>query len=237
VTNIRRRLETLLVCSFAITVCPTGIASEHQTHADILNVAKNFVIENAANFPVKPVVVAGSLDSRLRLPKCTTPLEAYAPPNGIRGGRTVVGVRCEGERPWKIFAPLRVKLPADVVAAGRPLKRGEVLQPIDLTIVKEDVATLHRDYYLDTRALIGQRIRKNLNRGDVITPTAVEKQKLVRRGTDVTVLAENPRLQVRMRGKAMANGAHGDRIKIKNLSSGREFTATVIGSGLVQVVH
>ena len=108
---------------------------------------------------------------------------------------------------------------------------------MNLKIVKEDIARLHRDYFRDLRALIGQRMRKNLKRGDVITPTAVEKQKLVRRGTDVTILAENPLLQVRVRGKAMANGGHGDRIKIKNLSSGREVTATVIGSGLVRVVH
>ena len=236
-TNIRRRFETLLVSSLVTAFCPTGIANEYQAHQDILNAATFFVTKHAANFPVKPVVEAGSLDSRLRLPKCKLPLDAYAPPNGIRAGRTVVGVRCEGERPWKIYAPLKVKLPAEVVAAARPLKRGEILQHVDLTTVKEDVATLHRDYYLDTQTLIGQRIRRNLNRGDVITPTAVEKQKLVRRGTEVTVLTENPQLQVRMRGKAMANGARGDRIKIKNLSSGREITATVIGSGLVQVVH
>ena len=237
VTKIRRRLEILLVCGLILPFGPVGFAAEHQQHADILNAAAAFVMEHADRFPVAPEVVSGSLDSRLRLPRCSIPLLAYEPPNGLRSGRTVVGVRCEGEQPWKIFAPVRVKLPADIVAAARSLKRGEVLQQTDLVEVRKDIAKLHRDYFHDRSRLVGQRLRRSLKRGDVITPTAVEKRKLVRRGTDVTILAAKPQFQVRMRGKAMANGTQGDRIKIKNLSSGREVTATVIGSGLVQVVH
>jgi len=38
-----------------------------------------------------------------------------------------------------------------------------------------------------------------------------------------------------MRGKALDDGSAGERIKVRNLSSGREISATVVGAGLVRV--
>jgi flagella basal body P-ring formation protein FlgA len=38
-----------------------------------------------------------------------------------------------------------------------------------------------------------------------------------------------------MRGKALADGGRGDRIRVKNLNSGRIISGTVSGRGLVQV--
>lgn len=211
--------------------------NSYQAHADILAAASEFVRQDETSFSVQPQVSPGKLDSRLRLPRCDQSLQAYAPPNGLKGGRSVVGVRCDGEKPWKLFVPVTIKLPAKVVTAARPLKRGAILQARDLLSATKDLATLHRSYYLEGSSLLGQRLKRNLDRGDVVTPKSVAKDKLIKRGGDVTILASNPQFQVRMRGKAMANGARGDRIKVKNLSSGRLVSATVIDHGLVRVVH
>lgn len=214
----------------------TAIA-QYQSHASILAEATEFVRADAGSFAVPPEVSPGELDSRLRMPLCTRDLEAFASPNGIRPGRTVVGVRCDGDKPWKLYVPVQIALPADVVVTTRPLKRGETLTASDLTVARQDLATLHRDYYLTADRLVGQRVRRNLGRGDLVTPAAVEADKLVKRGAEVTILAADPKFQVRMQGKALANGARGERIKVRNISSEREITATVVGRGLVQVLH
>jgi flagella basal body P-ring formation protein FlgA len=211
--------------------------SADQPHDEIRRTAAEYVLAQAGAFPVVPEVQAGDLDSRLRLPQCSRPIEAFAPPNGLKAGRTVVGVTCEGEQPWKLYVPVEVRLPGEVVVAARPLRRGDILTRQDLALVTRDLASLHRDYFQAIAPLLGQRMRRALSRDAVLTPKAVETRKVVRRGTEVTILAADARLQVRMRGKALDSGASGDRIKVENLSSGREIYATVVGQGLVRVLH
>jgi flagella basal body P-ring formation protein FlgA len=216
-------------------VCSAPAAAEEQSHASIQDAATAFVLAEAGRFAVAPQVTPGDLDSRLRLPRCADQLQAFEPPNGIRAGRTVVGVRCDGDKPWKLYVPVQVGLPGEVVVAARPLRRGATVTAADLTLATQDLASLHRDYFLSVEPLVGQRVRRNLGRGDVITPSAVEANQLVKRGAEVTILAANPQVQVRMRGKALAGGAQGERIKVLNLSSEREISATVVARGLVQV--
>jgi flagella basal body P-ring formation protein FlgA len=195
------------------------------------------VRENAGLFPVEPAVEPGDLDSRLRLDRCSIPIEAFAPPNGLRAGRAIVGVRCEGDEPWKLYVPVEIQLPGEVVVAARPLQRGQILTAVDLDVARRDLSRLHRDYFTDAASLVGKRVKRTLRRHAVVTPRSIEANEVVRRGSDVTILAANPVVEVRMRGKALDDGAAGERIKVRNLSSGREISATVVGRGLVRVHH
>jgi len=238
-TRIRHRPGLLAAINLAVAAClaATGAHADtaKQDHASIRAAAASYVEANAAQFPVTPVVSAGDLDSRLQLERCSVPIEAFEPPNGLRAGRAIVGVRCEGEQPWKLYVPVEIELPGEVVVASRPLKRGEILAPEDLVLAARDLSRLHRDYYTTPEGLVGQKVRRTLRRNAVITPRAVEAHEVVSRGSDVTILAANPVVQVRMRGKALDNGSAGERIKVQNLSSGREISATVVGAGLVRV--
>ncbi len=49
------------------------------------------------------------------------------------------------------------------------------------------------------------------------------------------IVASQGSLQVRMKGKALDNGARGDRIRVRNLSSGRQISGEMIASGVIQV--
>ena len=66
-------------------------------------------------------------------------------------------------------------------------------------------------------------------------PLKGELRQLVRRGARVEILARHGSLQVRMAGKALQNGSRGQRIRVRNLSSGREISGEVIASGVIQV--
>ncbi|MEJ2576345.1 MAG: flagellar basal body P-ring formation chaperone FlgA [Gammaproteobacteria bacterium] len=220
--------------------CAAAVAAEQrslQDHASIRAAAEDYVEANSEMFPVTPLVAAGDLDSRLQLGACSVPIEAFEPPNGLKPGRAIVGVRCDDDQPWKLYVPVEIQLPGEVVVAKRPLKRGEVLSNDDLTLAPRDLSRLHRDYYTEVEPLIGQSVRRTLRRNAVVTPSSVEAHDVVRRGSDVTIIAANPTVQVRMRGKALGDGSAGERIKVQNLSSGRELSATVVGTGLVRVAY
>jgi flagella basal body P-ring formation protein FlgA len=63
----------------------------------------------------------------------------------------------------------------------------------------------------------------------------IDAQRLVKRGAEVTIVADTGNIEVRMRGKALGEGGRGDRIKVKNVRSGRVVTATVMARGVVQI--
>ena len=226
-----------LIIGCLLPVLSAGASPKGQTHAEILNTATAFVNTHAAQFAVQPVVSPGRLDSRLQLPRCTLPLEAFAPPNGLKPGRIVVGVRCTGDKPWKLFVPVNVSLPGRVVVATRHLRRGELIGTGDVTLKAHDLATLHGAYYQDPSRVIGLKLKRNLTRNALLSPKALEVDRLVRRGSEVTILTADPRIRVSVKGKALENGASGDRIKVENLSSGRQISATVVGRGQVRVLH
>ena len=75
-------------------------------------------------------MTTGSLDSRLKLAACDQPLATYDSPNGLNGGRGVVGVRCNGSKPWKIYVPVRIALMESVVVSRRAIVRGQELSAI-----------------------------------------------------------------------------------------------------------
>jgi flagella basal body P-ring formation protein FlgA len=226
----------VLICCL-VPICSVGASSKDQTHAEILDAATAFVNTHAAQFAVPPVVVPGRLDSRLQLPRCTQPLEAFEPPNGLKPGRLVVGVRCTGDKPWKLFVPVTVSLPGRVVVASRHLRRGQMIGTGDVELVERNLAALHGAYYEDASRVIGLKLKRDLTRNAVLTPKALEVDRLVRRGSEVTILAADPRIRVSVKGKALGSGAAGDRIKVENLSSGRRLSATVVGRGTVRVPH
>lgn len=211
--------------------------SSVQTHTSIRDAARQHVAASAEGFAARPEVSVGRLDSRLKLAACDLPLETYDSPNGLSGGRGVVGVRCTGSKPWKIFVPVTIALMADVVVSRRPLTRGQVLSANDLMLSEADVSRLHKAYFTDLNDVIGLRSKRAIGAGKTLHAGILKREKLVRRGKTVAIVANVSGLQVSMRGKAMGDGSQGDQVRVKNLSSGRIISGTVAGNGLVRVIH
>jgi len=224
----------LIYCSLVLSL-NSQADDAVQSHESIREAARQHVLANAGQFPGKTEVTALALDRRLRLTRCEIPLETYESPNGLRAGRSVVGVRCNGSKPWKIFVPVKIAALQHVLVSKLALRRGQLLNPSDFHLVEQDVAQLRKGYYTNARQVAGLRAKRAIRSGSVLTPSMLAQDKIVKRGSHVEILAREGGLSVRMRGKAMANGAIGDRIRVKNQSSGREVTGLIIEPGVVLV--
>lgn len=209
-------------------------STPYQPLDEIAQMAVAHVENHADQFPVTPQVVAGNLDHRLRLPLCNKPLDSFESPGGLTAGRSVIGVRCTGTRPWKLFVPVIIKLPAAVVVLARPLRRGDVITSADLSTEISDLARLRGQYFLNNDGLAGQRMKRHVAGNTVLTPSMINADRLVERGGRVTILSHGGAIQVRVAGKAMGHGGRGDQIQVKNLASGRTITAVVVDRDLVR---
>lgn len=234
--DVRKALVPLLLGLMAPCLAQDADnATGLQSHDSIRHAARTHVLSNSGQFPGNTQVSTSPLDRRLRLSQCDQPLETYESPNGLRAGRSVVGVRCNGSKPWKLYVPVKIAVLREVLVNKTPLRRGQLIKPKDLEKTQRDVATLHKGYYTQTKELTGLRAKRAIKPGSVLTAGMFAQDKIVRRGSQVEILARSSSLSVRMRGKAMANGAIGERIKVKNLTSGREVTGTIIEPGVVLV--
>ncbi len=222
-----------------LAAAPAAAAVEWHDTADIAEVAEAFLIDRIGRLSTMhgdTSVEAGMLDSRLKLTACDEPLEGFLRAGSKIGPRTVVGVRCPGARPWKIYVPVEVVTRARVWVARRPLPKGHLLAPEDLATDIRNVSRMTAGYVSGRQSLLGQRLRSSILAGRVLTPGLLEADNVIRRGQTVTLAARTAGLTIRMSGKALTDGAVEQRIRVENLSSGRVVEGVVRSPELVEVL-
>lgn len=235
--RIRQKTDSCLAaCLLGLLTGTPWAAPAQQSHASIRDAAHAHAIDATGHLPGRAEVTVGSLDSRLRLAACDQPLQTYDSPNGLNGGRGVVGVRCAGGKPWKLYVPVRVALYERVVVSRRPLVSGQTVAAGDVALAEIDVSGVHKAYFTQIDDVVGLRSKRAVAGGKTLHAGLLRREKLVKRGARVEIIANMGGLHVTMRGKALADGGRGDRIRVKNLNSGRVVSGTVSGRGVIQVL-
>lgn len=211
---------------------------QNKNHASIISAIQTFVKQQSAiNQFDKYTIQVGRLDSRLRLTPCDQPLETYLAPGAKLSGRTSVGVRCTSPKPWALYVPVTVNIIANVYKVARPMARGHIIREQDIVSAEYNLSHLSYGYFIKKENLLGQQVRRRLKQGQVITPNQVMQPLMIKRGEKVSLISESNSFAIRMNGKAMMNGALGDRIRVKNMSSKRIIEGTVTKNGEVTVYN
>ncbi|MCG5535725.1 flagellar basal body P-ring formation chaperone FlgA [Ectothiorhodospira mobilis] len=239
---VRCRQGFFLALILVLLLPTAGSAAENaagiQDHETIQAAARAYlqgVARDHHGEGVEVQVVAGRLDPRLRLRACGEPLQASLPPGARLMGNTTVGVRCGGPAPWRLFVPMEVRVSGEVLVTRRPLPRDTVLSGEDIRLERRALDDLHGGYLVDPQRVQGMVLRRSLQAGTVLTPQLVEPRQLVHRGQKVTLMAQNAAISVRVRGEALGDGAYGEQVRVRNLSSGRVVEGRVLSSGVVGV--
>jgi flagella basal body P-ring formation protein FlgA len=175
------------------------------------------------------------LDPRLRLALCDKELAASLESPAQPLGRVTVRIRCDGSAPWTVFVPAQVRLYREVVVVTRSLRRGAPIGTQDVALAERDVGTLNQGFLTDPGQILGQKTTRALLPDQVLAPLHLQQAEVVSKGDQVVISAMSPAINVRMPGEALSNGAPGEQIRVRNLSSGRVVKARVKGPGQVQV--
>ena len=214
----------------------SGAVQAWQPTEDISATAESYLRNKTGSAAKRTTLHAGTLDARHRLPLCDQPLEGFMRRGAKISARTIVGVRCTGGKPWKVYVPVDVIVTAKVLAARHVLPRGHLVTEADLTIVERDVSRMISGYLSDPRALAGQRLKQQLLAGQVITPAMLAADQIVRRGQTVTLMAAGGGVNISMSGKALMDGALNQRIRVENRNSGRVVEGIVRSPEHVEVI-
>ena len=216
-----------LLLGILLSICGFNTALANiQSHESLQKAAFMFLQDETKDIPGAEITLR-PFDKRLRLHHCSSSLEAFWPLGNKKLGSTTVGIRCNGEKPWKIYIGAHIHIYKYVWVSNAALQRGQIIEKANIKKEKRDITKLSGRYLLASLPIVGKLMRRNVPANQVLTNIMLESQKLVRRGDRIIIVSQHGAVEVRATGVALNEGSKGDRIRVKNMSSKREFEAYI----------
>lgn len=213
---------------------PVNAEPSLQSHETIYETVKDYIEQNitaAYEYEISVIPV----DNLLTLPECSEPLVVYSTSKLAKamGGRVAVGVRCNTGKKWSIFVTAVIKFYQEVPVLMQAVHRGDIITRQHFTFEKREITRVGEEYAVQAEQLENKQATRFLPAGAILSSRAVAEPTLIKRGEKIVISSSQPGFSVRMNGLAMMDGAKGQKIRIKNESSGRIISATVIEPGVV----
>lgn len=179
-------------------------------------------------------ITVNSLDPRLKLKQCASPLHISHSEQTQLSGRSTVKVACRNGQPWTIFVSARILAYAKILVAAEPLVRGQILNASHLTLALKPYKPNDHGFH-QAKQLIGMQLKRAIPQGSTIGSYSVVAPKVIKRGDDVVLAALIGSTEISTEATALADGKVGDQIRVKNNRSQRIVKARVVGAGKVTV--
>lgn len=176
------------------------------------------------------------LPTRVRVPLGAYEIQVGSPePLGRHQHEVELTVEQQGRVVAREAARLRVSSRGPVVVVRRAVTRGTVVQAEDVRVEERSLRGLPATRLIHADEAVGRLARVSLVPGTVVTSRAVEAPILVERGDRVRVAVETAGMRLTVPAEALESAGLGERVRVVNPTSGREFTAEVIAHGKVLV--
>lgn len=188
------------------------------------------------NLPGEASLQDFRLPPALFLPRDGQTAELEGPVDLVPGRLSLrIAVRdIDGSVVRRVTGTVFLDLWAEVPTAAAPLNKDEVLGPERVTFSRKNLAHI-KGIIWDGRG--GPwRMQRPVVAGQPIMQTDVAVIPMVQKGASVTMVYQGRNFTVSMPGVALADGAHGESIPVRNLQSKKELRATV-RDGLTVVVR
>jgi len=117
----------------------------------------------------------------------------------------------------------------------RPVAQNERLSADDVEVQKRNLTSTGVAFLTTTADLKRRTIKRPLPVGTALSIDMFTPDMLVHQGQEVTLVATVAGLQVRARGKALANGSAGARLRVQNLSSLKVVEGVVENEDVIRV--
>ncbi|WP_269506613.1 flagellar basal body P-ring formation chaperone FlgA [Burkholderia sp. IMCC1007] len=198
----------------------------------IRRTALAFLQQQIAGLPGKTTATVATAFPR-GLAACTT-LEPFLPTGARLWGRTTVGVRCAGERPWTVYLQAKVTVQATYYVAARQITPGEPLTAADLVARDGDLTVLPLAVITDPAQAVGATALARISAGLPLRQDMLKSAASVSAGQTVRVVAAGPGFTISAEGSALANAAPGQSVRVR-MAAGQIVTAIVKDAGTVEI--
>ena len=229
-----------LFCSLALPVAaqPPASTARKQVYARVQQQAADAIRQEAQrnrweDYQAKLNLFIPSEISQYA--PCPEPL-SVSMPGGERLDlrRLRFDVRCEAGSGWEVAVTVKPDIYLQVLMAKETLERGHVLSAADLTRRKFNISNLRSGYITRPDEVVGLTLKRRIRELQPISQSQLDTPVMVERGQRVLMIAIQDGVEARTMGVASKKGRKGEMIKVKNESSEREVSATVVDMGVVR---
>ncbi|MGC3874859.1 flagellar basal body P-ring formation chaperone FlgA [Halomonas sp. GXIMD04776] len=169
-----------------------------------------------------------------RLGECRDPQPFLTNPEQRLYGRVSVGVRCDSKTSQTRYLQAEVSVLVDHVVTARDIEAGSRIGPADVKLVEGRLERLPRHALLDIDDALGLSAARPLRAGSLLQTHHLRRERLVTRGSKVTVLARGNGFSVRREAKALDHGSLGEAVRL-SIEGGDHLRAIVTGRGRLEV--
>jgi flagellar basal body P-ring formation protein FlgA len=225
-----------------LSACLAATAATAARSADLQDVSQlESIARTEAALHLPPLgerqrLIAGPIDARLRLERCSLPVKPVVGGGGHMRDRILVELRCPGTPQWHLYVPVRVVGTSSVTIAAHAIVAGSVLTDKDVRVEQRDIAELPPGYLDDATVAVGLTASRPISSGAVITNQYLVAAKAVQRGQTVTLVADAGGMSVRMAGRALSDGLMNQRVRVENLSSGKVVEGIARSEQVVEII-
>lgn len=141
----------------------------------------------------------------------------------------------KNNRDRSVYVPFRAIKKTKVFILTHSGKKNDLLRPESVT-TKETLFNEKKPGYpsrLDD--IVGRTLKKDVAAGTVITYSMLDDPVVIQKGEIVNIVAENKKLMVQAKGKAMEKGRVGESIRVKNTLSEKEIFGKVVDDNTILV--
>jgi flagella basal body P-ring formation protein FlgA len=167
------------------------------------------------------------------LPTCESPRALHFIRN-LQPGRNGIELSCDSPY-WTQSLAIELHVYDMVVILKEGVIRDRPIHADQLTLVRMDTSSLHQGHFNEPEQVVGMMARRTIRKGTPLTPDMIEPFDIIERGQPLTIKLQRPGISIEMKGKALASGHIGERIRVKNEQSGSTVYAEIVADGLVQV--
>ncbi|HVW53200.1 MAG TPA: flagellar basal body P-ring formation chaperone FlgA [Trinickia sp.] len=167
------------------------------------------------------------------LAACTT-LEPFMPTGARLWGRTTVGVRCAGAKPWTLYLQAQISIEATYYLAARQIEPGAVVTAEDLLARNGDLSNLPRAIITDPSQAVGAVALARISAGMPLRQDLLKSASAVSIGQTVRVVAKGQDFTISSEGSVMNNASPGQQVRVK-MAGGQIISGIVKDGATVQV--
>ena len=149
--------------------------------------------------------------------------------NDISGNSKLIKVNCIGNNPWQFIVRNKVnkfksktknKQLSNFYALKNFKEKGSIIKEKDLIIIKRKNS--QRNLFISEKTdIVGKKLKKNVNSNQLLKRSNLEKDWLIKKNSQVTIINNKSFVTIKEDGLAMNDANYMDMIKVKNIKSGK----------------
>ncbi|MDG6777591.1 flagellar basal body P-ring formation chaperone FlgA [Thiomicrorhabdus sp. zzn3] len=212
----------------------TSPSPEHQPLEAIHSQALEFLKQKVDQKLHNPKIHLKKLSSRIRLPRCETPLQIHdRTPNKI-AGRVTLGIKCKNPA-WQTFLSATIEGELAAVISTQGILKQAVIKPEDVKQVYVNYKKVGDDSLISAEKAIGMRAKKAIGPNEILTIRDLQPPYWVFKKHPVNLISKIGTVEVKTKGVALSDAVEGEQVQVENSATGKTVRGIVIAPNTVLV--